>query len=225
MEAEHRAAEPAATVVPIRDGEHGLEVLMLRRNAKGTFAGMWVFPGGRVDPADHDASGDDAGAARRAATREALEEADLVFDPADLLPYSHWTPPEGPGRRFPTWFFLAAVREAVEITVDGREIHEHAWVSPTEAIRRRDAGEVQLAPPTWMTLNELGRMAGVDEALSTVASREPERFATHISTDGDLMVAMWRGDAAYDTGVLDAPGGRRRLIMDPAGWRLEERSR
>src|ERR1700754_706810 len=50
---------PAATVVVVRDaptpdGSPGLETLMLRRNEQGTFGGMWVFPGGRVDAGDHD---------------------------------------------------------------------------------------------------------------------------------------------------------------------------
>lgn len=43
---------PAATVMLIRK-TRALEVLMMRRHAKTVFAGgMWVFPGGAVDPAD-----------------------------------------------------------------------------------------------------------------------------------------------------------------------------
>ena len=43
---------PAATVMLIRETP-ALEVLMMRRHAKTIFAGgMWVFPGGAVDPAD-----------------------------------------------------------------------------------------------------------------------------------------------------------------------------
>jgi endoribonuclease LACTB2 len=49
------AVEPqaAATVVLLRPGRHGLEVLLTRRPASMAFAAdMYVFPGGRVDPAD-----------------------------------------------------------------------------------------------------------------------------------------------------------------------------
>lgn len=47
-------ARPAATVVLLRDGGEGLEVLLMRRPDTMAFApGMHVFPGGRVDP-DHD---------------------------------------------------------------------------------------------------------------------------------------------------------------------------
>jgi 8-oxo-dGTP pyrophosphatase MutT (NUDIX family) len=44
---------PAATVLLLRETAGELEVLMMRRGAGLAFmAGMWVFPGGRVDPAD-----------------------------------------------------------------------------------------------------------------------------------------------------------------------------
>ena len=39
---------PAATVILLRDSNHGLETLMMRRNSNLSFAeGMWVFPGGK----------------------------------------------------------------------------------------------------------------------------------------------------------------------------------
>ena len=58
--AAHDASPPvalrdAATVLLVRDGDHGLEVFMLRRNLKSDFVGgAYVFPGGAVDPADRD---------------------------------------------------------------------------------------------------------------------------------------------------------------------------
>lgn len=47
------APKPAATVLLLRDGEAGLEVLMTRRSTQASFApGAFVFPGGVVDRAD-----------------------------------------------------------------------------------------------------------------------------------------------------------------------------
>src|SRR3954471_294963 len=44
---------PAATVLLLRDGEAGVEVLMTRRSATASFApGAYVFPGGGIDAAD-----------------------------------------------------------------------------------------------------------------------------------------------------------------------------
>src|SRR5574337_685727 len=43
----------AATVVLLRDGAAGLEVLLLRRHSRSdVLGGVYVFPGGKVDPAD-----------------------------------------------------------------------------------------------------------------------------------------------------------------------------
>ena len=68
---------PAATVVLVRDGDAGLETLMLHKNSKLAFGGMWVFPGGRIDDEDREGAESAEDAARRAAVREAVEEADL----------------------------------------------------------------------------------------------------------------------------------------------------
>src|SRR3984957_15138822 len=91
---------PAATVVPLRRGPAGMEVLLLQRNSRGQFGNMSVFPGGRVDPDDAGsgrggAAEGEMGAARAAAVREAGEEASLDLDPNGLVPFSFWVPPPG----------------------------------------------------------------------------------------------------------------------------------
>jgi len=46
---------PAATTALLRDGDAGLEVLLLQRQPRSGFVpGAYVFPGGRVDAADAD---------------------------------------------------------------------------------------------------------------------------------------------------------------------------
>lgn len=48
---------PAATVMLLREGRDGVEVLVIRRHEKLAFmGGMWVFPGGAVSPADASAA-------------------------------------------------------------------------------------------------------------------------------------------------------------------------
>ena len=210
---------PAATVVPLRDGPTGLETLMLRRNSKLAFGGMWVFPGGRVD--DADGPGDELAMARRAAVREAEEEAGLVIDAAELVPFSHWTPPQGAPRRFLTWFFLAPVREAVDVVIDMGEIHDHGWLSPADAMARRDVGEYELAPPTWMTLWRLAPCADVDAAMDEARRRPPQRFETRAVMDDGVLSCLWAGDAGYDDGDPTRPGPRRRLVCAPDGWHYE----
>ena len=87
-------AIPAATLIVMREGAGAPELLMVERAAARRFAGgALVFPGGRIDPADHALaalhSGDaEESAARIAAIRETLEEAGLAvgldIDPAAI---------------------------------------------------------------------------------------------------------------------------------------------
>jgi glyoxylase-like metal-dependent hydrolase (beta-lactamase superfamily II)/8-oxo-dGTP pyrophosphatase MutT (NUDIX family) len=92
-----QAPRPAATLVVVRDGAHGMEVLLLLRAERGDHnSGAWVFPGGLVDAADREAhavchGSDDAAASRHlgvdaggldfhiAAIRECFEECGLLF--------------------------------------------------------------------------------------------------------------------------------------------------
>jgi len=90
-------ARPAATLVPVRDGEDGPELLLLRRADRGDQnSRAWVFPGGLLDAADRLAQPycdglDDITASARlglskgglahytAALRECFEEAGLLL--------------------------------------------------------------------------------------------------------------------------------------------------
>lgn len=211
------AAIPAATVVLVRDGADGLETLMLRRNAALSFGGMWVFPGGRVEPED----GEDEAGARRAAAREAAEEAGLAVDSEVLVPFAHWVPPPIAPKRFATWFFLAPAPAGV-VSIDGGEIHDHVWATPADVLARHAAGEIDLAPPTWVTLHHLSAVPDVASALDGARRGPVEYFSTRIVTgaDGEL-VAVWHGDVAYEGGDLAAAGDRHRLAMVEGGWRYE----
>lgn len=210
-------AIPAATVVVLRDGGTGLEVLMLRRDKDLSFAGgMWVFPGGRIDAADHpDGPPDLEAAARVAAAREAMEEAGLALDPATLRRWSHWTPPPESPKRFSTAFFVAPLPDgAGDVVIDDGEIRDHRWLSPDAVLDLRDAGEVGLGPPTYITLSDLRAHADVAGAMSHAESLGAvEHFATRICLVGDQVVALYHGDVGYDSGDPDLPGARHRLTM------------
>jgi len=213
---------PAATVVLVRDDAGGLETLMLRKSRGIAFGGMWVFPGGRVEDGDWEgvAEGDDEAAARRAAVREAVEECGLAIAPDHLAWFSHWLPPRGAPKRYATYFFAAPTPEG-EVAIDQGEINESAWMAPADALSRRDAGEIELAPPTWVTLHLLDQFASVADLLAHAHTTEPVFYATRIKEHDGTLVAMWAGDAGYEGGDPAAEGPRHRLLMADAGWILD----
>lgn len=124
-------------------------------------------------------------------------------------------------RRFVTWFFVARACEG-EVEIDHGEIHESTWMRPADALRRRDEGILELAPPTLVTLTDLAAHADVEGALAAFLARTPERFQTVIAPGEDGMVALWHGDAGYETADASLPGPRHRLEMPKSRpWRYE----
>jgi 8-oxo-dGTP pyrophosphatase MutT (NUDIX family) len=211
-------------VVLLRDGAQGVEVLLLRKNSKITFGGMWVFPGGRIDAEDYSEGGDLQAAAGAAAAREAREEAGIALSADDFVWFSHWTPPPGPQKRFATWFFAAQASDH-PIRIDDGEIKEHAWLRPVEALEKHRLGEIDIVPPTWVTLYHLSRYTPVTAILAHFKASEPKVYATRVVKAGDgNRVAMWRGDAGYEDWDADVAGQRHRLVMAQQGFTFENSS-
>ena len=131
---------PAATIVLVRPGQDGLEVLLTRRPDSMAFAaGLHVFPGGRVEPGDADpdlvrrARGATADpgfqvAHRIAAIRETWEEVGvLLASPGD----------SGPARRGGIDFAGLVAAERLELRTD--DLVEIArWTTPRAFPRRFD---------------------------------------------------------------------------------------
>jgi 8-oxo-dGTP pyrophosphatase MutT (NUDIX family) len=195
----------AATVVMLRTGVDGPEVLMLERpHDRGSFAGAWVFPGGSVDAADGlecvprlrpDAAEEPA--ARRAAVREVREETSLALTEDSLTLVSCWTPPAVVPRRFRTWFYYAQAPEG-EVVLSPQESIGFQWMRPASALALHAAGGLQLVPPTWVTLHALREEATVEEALNRARKATYRQYATRVYAPERGQVLLWHGDVAYD---------------------------
>jgi 8-oxo-dGTP pyrophosphatase MutT (NUDIX family) len=213
-------ATPSGTIVPIRDGSAGLEVLLLERaTERDGKRGPSVFPGGKVD--ERDRAADPVESARRAAVREAREEAGLELDAASLVPISRWITPQIASRRFDTWFFVAPVASRAEVRVDGVEICGHRWLAPRDALEAQRRREIRLAPPTFVTVCWLVPYARVAAALAGLAVPEITTFRPRICGLPEGACMLYPGDAGYESGDVALPGARHRLWALPDGYRYE----
>jgi len=225
------AIRNAATVMLVRDTDDGPEVFMLRRTGRASFAaGMYVFPGGRVDDADHAdeiepfCSGlDDADASRQlglasgglaywvAAIRECFEEAGILLaerrdgSPLDLADGDRHAVHDGT---------LSMVdlckRDDLVLELSTTQYVDH-WVTPVGEPRRFDTRFFVTEAPAGQD--------GLHDDKETVDStwiRPSDALRMH--ADGELMMMpptvknlQWL--AGFDTAAAVVDAGTE--IVDP----------
>jgi 8-oxo-dGTP pyrophosphatase MutT (NUDIX family) len=187
---------PAGTVIVLRGGAGGLEVLLVRRNPKARFmGGAWVFPGGAVNR--QEGEGDEAH--RAAAMRELEEEAAIAIpDPAALVPFSRWITPAEVKIRFDTWFYLAALPPGAQARADGSEVVEARWYEPAAALEARHRGELFLVFPTIKHLEQLSAFASADELLAHARGREIHPVQPRVFLQGETARIVLPGESGYE---------------------------
>jgi 8-oxo-dGTP pyrophosphatase MutT (NUDIX family) len=192
-------ARKSACVILLRDGDEGIEILLVRRNPEQRFmGGFWVFPGGAVDAGD----GEGEEAHRAAAVRELEEEAGVTgVAPDGLLKFSHWITPELIEIRFDTLFFLARAPEGTAARVDGAECVDARWTTPRRALQDHAGGRLPLVFPTLRQLDELERFATVDELLRRARGRDVQPVQPKIVLAGETARVLLPGEPGYDAGA------------------------
>jgi 8-oxo-dGTP pyrophosphatase MutT (NUDIX family) len=185
----------AATVILLRGGEKGLELLLVKRNPQARFmGGVWVFPGGAVERAE----GEDDRAHRAAAVRELHEEAGVeLARTEELVKFSRWITPAAVRTRFDTHFFLAPLPPGQEPRVDGEECVELGWFTPAGALEAHRAGEIQLVFPTIKHLEQLSPFATAAELLEHARGRTVQAVQPRIVVDGEVARVLLPGEPGY----------------------------
>lgn len=190
---------PAASIVLLRRGgkhsQRALEVLLLRRSEEASFMpGVWVFPGGSLDPAD----GADEAGLRACALRELSEEAGIELDAGEeLVPFTRWITPEVITTRFDAWFFLALAPPHTPPHPDGIETTEARWFRPQEALEEQRAGELLLSFPTQTQLTWLAEFRTSNEAIAAYRERTVEPILPRVVAEGPEPRVILPGDPDY----------------------------
>lgn len=192
----------AASLIGVRDGSDGPEVLVIERTLDHRFLpGYVAFPGGAVDPEDELLAEawffDAAQAARAAAVRELAEEVGLavtaeavVAVDADrplarihgsppaigaLPEVARWIAPTTVPVRFDARYFAVRMQGAADPVPDGAEAASAWWVSPRALLSAWASEEVLLYWPTHFTMRALADCRDADELLGLrLVTREPD---------------------------------------------------
>jgi 8-oxo-dGTP pyrophosphatase MutT (NUDIX family) len=183
---------PAASLILLRDGSDGAEVLLVQRNPEQKFmGGAWVFPGGGTGPDDADPAA--------TALRELEEEAGIALGAeADLVPFARWIAPEQVSVRFDTWFFAAAAPPEAEPSVDGRECVDARWIRPADALAAHARGDLLLVFPTIKTLERLGATGSVAETLAAARERPVVAIQPRVVIRDGTAEVLLPGEPGYD---------------------------
>ncbi len=189
---EVRPARPAASVMVLRDGEEGPEVLLVQRNPEARFmGGAWVFPGGAVHP-------EDAGPAA-AATRELAEEAGVsIDDHGSLIEFSRWITPAEVEIRFDTWFFVVGSPPGAEGVCDGQECVGLRWLTPAAALDAYGRDELLLVFPTIKHLQQLAEFESVAQALEQAGQRKVQPVQPRVLVEGGVARVVLPGEPGYE---------------------------
>lgn len=184
---------PASTVLVVRDGRDGIELVLGLRPPGGPFGGVWVFPGGAVEDQDVAAVDGLDAAWRVAGLRETWEEVGLaVTDPPDtvvpagpapvherlasigaafahdrMVYLSNWVTPRIVSKRFDTRFYVVAADGELS-TSD--ELTQARWVDPTRALAEHERGDFPMMFPTISHLRYVSGFGDVEALIAEAAS-------------------------------------------------------
>lgn len=142
------------------------------------------------------------------AFRQLLQDEGLVLDTSSLRGLWRWITPTAEKRRFDTTFFLVEAPDGQEGAHDNHETTKSFWGSPAQLLRRWEAGEIFLAPPTARSLEILGRLSSLEGLDAELEQHELEPICPHLVLADNQTVLALPGDPLYPE--------KRPLPRDPA---------
>ena len=125
----------------------------------------------------------------------------LMLLPDRVTLVDHWITPVGERRRFDTRFFVALAPEAQEPLHDDKETIASLWVQPSDALQMWKDGELQMFPPTVVSLEFLAphaTAADVMQAAANVGIPAPILPRIMLDEDGKIKGILKPGQPGYD---------------------------
>ena len=158
-----------------------------------------------------------------------VQQAEVILDLSQPVPFANWITPEFMPKRFDTHFFILGVDTEQQVASDGSEITHAEWIAPRETLRLGLSKERILAFPTRLNLEMLADSGSVEEALTRARERVIVPVQSRIERRVSGSVLTIRSDAGY--GCVEEPfrssqpGGTPFLQSRASRGRYHERAR
>jgi 8-oxo-dGTP pyrophosphatase MutT (NUDIX family) len=155
------------------------------------------------------------------ALRSFLVDRKLRLDLGALHPLSRWITPEAEQRRFDARFFVAIAPDGQTGAHDEHETMASFWATPSDALRRWEAGEVQIAPPTHRTLALFAECTDVASVLALAGQSCLDPICPRLVRQGDTLALTLPGDPEHELREARIPGPSR-YVLRGERWLAED---
>jgi glyoxylase-like metal-dependent hydrolase (beta-lactamase superfamily II)/8-oxo-dGTP pyrophosphatase MutT (NUDIX family) len=162
----------------------------------------------------------------KVALPDLLAEHNWVLRADMLRPWSNWITPEVEKRRYDTRFFVAELPPGQRADARNTEVTEAGWRRPSDALAAWHDGDLQLLPPTWVTLEQLSEYSDVGAALRAGEERPITPLIPKVRRDGDKVQLHLPHELGYENAPLSLSPRQMPVVFNgekgPAGLLPED---
>jgi 8-oxo-dGTP pyrophosphatase MutT (NUDIX family) len=140
-----------------------------------------------------------------------------------MIPFARWVTPTAEPRRFDTRFFLARAPRGQTGVHDEKETVSSVWATPSSLLARYHQDEVQLAAPTYRSLELLAAardVATAEAAARTAVLRPVCPEMRQLGDEGDAerpLVLCLPGDPLHSVNEVRSVGATR-FVKEGPRW-------
>ncbi len=160
-------------------------------------------------------------AAGSGSLREWLTTGGRTLDLASLRPFARWITPTVEARRYDTRFFVALAPAGQPGAHDNEETMASFWTTPAAVLERFAKNEVQLAPPTHRTLEQLAPAKTAADVFAIADANVLQPVCPELVQAEGTLALVLPGDPQHSIREARLPG-KSRYVLRGEHWRAED---
>ena len=150
-----------------------------------------------------------------------LTEKSRVLDLGALRPFSRWITPVVEARRYDTRFFVGIAPAGQPGAHDNEETMSSFWTTPLAVLERFAKNEVQLAPPTHRTLEQIAGAKTAADVFAIAERNDLDPICPELVPSKDTLALVLPFDPEHSTRTPRVPG-KSRYVLRGEQWRAED---